>query len=362
MLKVSFWNRNREGFTLIELLVVVLIIGILMAMLLPAINSARGAARKAQCANNLKQIGLALANYEQAYGGFPQNKTNSSDRKEGRGLFVQLLPFMDSNNIYKMWDPTKAMADDANKAFRMSIPPAVQCPATPLGRGDRSFQYGERSAKYIGQAMDYALIHKAVDPEDGQSYDPPLGQGQTGGSGIVRIDSITDGLTNTIIYHEHAGIPDIYFNNQKVDSVGSADYPYFQNAWTGWNSKPAGGSGKYWTYLRNADGSWFQPNSTAGVGIVEALGAENVKARRLINVTNSSSAPYSFHPGGANAQFADGSVRFVNENIIPLVYGYLSAQNDGKPATQEDVEMRAWSDAWPVVNGRYPDGTPVSTN
>lgn len=361
MLKVSFWNRNREGFTLIELLVVVLIIGILMAMLLPAINSARGAARKAQCANNLKQIGLALANYEQAYGGFPQNKTNISSRKEGRGLFVELLPFMDANNIFKMWDPTKEMADDANKAFRMSIPPAVQCPGTPLSRGDRSMVYGHKSASYTGQAMDYALIHKAVDPEDGQSYDPPLGQGQTGGSGIVRIDSITDGLTNTIIFHEHAGMPDTYWDNVKTGSVGDGTQSeYSPNCWTGNNSRPAGGSGKYWTYLRNTDGSWFQPTWTEGVGIVEALGAGAVKARRLVNVTNTGSAPYSFHPGGANAQFADGSVRFVNENIIPLVYGYLSAQNDGKPATQEDVEMRAWSDAWPVVNGRYPDGTPAN--
>lgn len=326
-------------------------------MLLPAINSARGAARKAQCSNNLKQIGLALANYEQAYGGFPQNKTNSSDRKEGRGLFVELLPFMDAENVHKLWDPTQEMASDANKAFRMAIPPCIQCPSTPLGRGDRSFQYGERSAKYVGQAMDYALIHKAVDPEDGKSYSPPLGQGQQGGSGLVRIDTITDGLTNTIIYHEHAGIPNIYWDNEKTDAVGSDSTPYLQSAWTGWNSKPAGGSSKYWTYLKDSSGNWYQPSWSEGNGIVAYLGEGKTKARRLINVTNSSAAPYSFHPGGANAQFADGSVRFVNENIIPLIYGYLSAQDDGKPATQEDVNMRAWSDAWPVVDGRYPDGS-----
>lgn len=362
MTKSNF--ENRKGFTLIELLVVILIIGALMAMLLPAINMARNAARRAQCTNNLKQIGLALANYEQANTGYPNNHQNLSGGNQARGVLVELLPYLEADNIFKLWDSSSHMGADSNRQLRLQIPPCLLCPSTPLDRTARTMPYGDQTTKSTGSftstATDYSLIHKCLDAEDGNSYGVPLGGGT---DGLVKIDGFTDGLSNTIIYHEHAGQPNIYWDNTKTGTVAESTNGYSPFCWTGWNSSPAG-HGKaqpakaiYWTYLKKSGGGWELPSRSGNAGTPLCSAYSNTTGRRLINVTNSSAAPYSFHPGGANAQFADGSVRFVNELIIPCVYNYLSSQDDGQPATQEDFERRSWTDGWKNANGYYPDGS-----
>ena len=371
--------KAKRGFTLIELLVVILIIGMLVGLLMPAINSAREAGRKTQCTNNLHQIGLALANYEQAAGGFPCNHQNLSGGKQARGVLVELLPFMEAKNIQSLWHEDKYLGDDENLKFRLSVPPCVMCPSSPGGRG-RTIAYadqttGKTSGSFTTRPADYSLIHKRLDANDGKSYMTPLGIG-SGTDGLIRVATFTDGLANTIIYHEHAGLPNYYFGNKKVGACSST---YSENCatsafgWVGWDSAPAGHGGtNYWVAIRSK-GTQFtdtltgsttttdwsiMPKMTDGATLYSAYQTIG----RIINVTNTSSLPYAFHAKGANAQFADGSVRFMNENVVPMIYQYLSCGDDGAPVSADSsYDMGAWTSDWyDKDKGAYPDGSPMS--
>ena len=352
----------------------------LVALLLPAVNTARAAGRKAQCTNNMKQIGLALANYEQAAGGFPCNHQNLSGGKQARGVLVELLQFMEAQNIAALWDDQATMGDDKNERFRMMCPPCVQCPASPGGK-NRTIAYDDQTTRSTGGfttvPADYALIHKALDANDGKSYQVPLGIGTNNANGVIAVENYTDGLSNTIIYHEHAGLPNYYWNGVKT---GSCDSTWADNTgssafgWVGWNSAPAGhGNARnagynYWCAIprssaatftdangNNFDVKWqIMPSMNAGTTLYSAYSTSG----RIVNITNSGSLPYAFHPKGANAQFADGSVRFISENILPMVYQYMSTGEDGAPMVAgNDYEMAAWTSDWKDPDtGKYPDG------
>ncbi|MDO4575497.1 MAG: DUF1559 domain-containing protein [Planctomycetia bacterium] len=359
--------RPHLAFTLVELLVVMIIIGMLVAFLMPAVNMARAAARKAQCTNHMHQIGLALANYEQANGGFPPNHSNTSGGKAKRGVFVELLPFLEAGNIADLLDPYAGLDATVNQRFVQMIPPCVQCPASPGENRTMTYQDQYKVPVYNTRPADYSLIHKALDANDGKTYGVPLG-GKTGpsavatGRGVIPIDNLTDGLSSTIIYHEHAGLPNVYFLGKKVDTLATNAF-----SWIGWNSSPAGHMGtNYWCAYYN-DGATYtgdsntttvnwtiMPTMTLGSGFYTVYGHRG----KIINVTNSGSLPYSFHPRGANAQFADGSVRFVHEDVVPLIYQYLSCGDDGQPALAEDTQMQDWTASWlSSSTNLYPDGS-----
>ena len=123
---------RRSGFTLVELLVVMIIISILVGLMLPAVNAVRSSARKTQCANNMKQIGLAMLNFEQAMGGFPANHTGTTATTKPN--FVQLLPYLEADNIVKLYHPDAAIYDVSNERFRLTPPPCLTCPSAPGGK------------------------------------------------------------------------------------------------------------------------------------------------------------------------------------------------------------------------------------
>ncbi len=344
---------KNHGFTLVELLVVMIIIALLVGLMLPAVNSARAAARKIQCANNLKQIGLAQLNFEQAMGGFPCNKTKAGSA--GKSPYMQLLPYMEAENILALYNPAAGIEDASNERFRLNAPPCISCPSSPGGKvrtAMASTGHGV-STTYEAQVTDYGLIHKMIDSNNGKSYKTPLSAGQTGsadGANIVTIDSFRDGTSNTILYHEHAGLPNTYWLGENTGTVESTAF-----LWVGYNSSPAGHGASnftYWSYFadNSAEHGWSQRKGT--------LGTPAGESGRLLNVTNTGSAPYSFHAGGCNAQFADGSVRFVNELILPTVYQFLSAKDDGEPVVAENILNQVnWTREWKEADGRYPDGT-----
>jgi prepilin-type N-terminal cleavage/methylation domain-containing protein len=124
------WSHN--GFTLVELLVVIAIIGVLVALLLPAIQAAREAARRSQCSNNLKQIGLAVLNYESAVGRLPAGSTTNDQDRTGDYLStwtVDILPYLEQQALYDLWDKTKDFAHLSNRSLRETFLASYLCPS-----------------------------------------------------------------------------------------------------------------------------------------------------------------------------------------------------------------------------------------
>ena len=121
-------TQKHTGFTLVELLVVIAIIGILIAMLLPAVQSVREAARRTQCMNNLRQIGIATISFHDANDAFPPARTTTSNqvlpifsRTGPDSWFVRILPFIEQNNLFQKWDLTQEYADQDETAFSTPI-------------------------------------------------------------------------------------------------------------------------------------------------------------------------------------------------------------------------------------------------
>ncbi len=120
-------TRRKHGFTLVELLVVIAIIGILIGMLLPAVQSVREAARRTQCLNNLRQVGLASINFHDSHGAFPPARISAPrdvlfNRYDGaESWFVRILPFVEQNNLYRQWDLTIDYEKQAEEALSTPV-------------------------------------------------------------------------------------------------------------------------------------------------------------------------------------------------------------------------------------------------
>jgi prepilin-type N-terminal cleavage/methylation domain-containing protein len=224
---------RRRGFTLIELLVVIAIIAVLIALLLPAVQQAREAARRSQCKNNLKQIGLALHNYHDVARIFPP-ALNHSGRYNAAAFFtgsnrvlntpgwVMLLPYLDQAPAYNLYDHNlcsnvsspyslPVAGDDLVNERVTSLPmPTLMCPSHPaageqstVSAGVASAFYSRRNARrtsYLfstGGFTDYEAPHTA--------YNNDVRQGAFGNSGAARIDHLSDGTTNTFLVGEAWG-------------------------------------------------------------------------------------------------------------------------------------------------------------
>jgi prepilin-type N-terminal cleavage/methylation domain-containing protein len=317
-------SRRKRGFTLVELLVVIAIIGILVALLLPAIQSAREAARRTQCVNNLKQIGVAVLNHESTKRYFPfgrwnivpgdTSKHNVPDRpiqkSNDQSWQVLALPYAEEQNIASQYDLKKAWFDPANRTA-ISAPLAIFiCPSVPAtGRFDPSFtasptpypgDYGCTNG--VGATIwDQHLgeIGKYPGEQSGQGEDDSRVIGvmtKRFDRSVCRAKDITDGLSKTILVTESAGKPDLYTDGHPGDTTGSA-------------ALIAVGTG------------WADPDS-----------GFTVAKEPVINHLNDNEI-YGFHPGGVEACFADGSVRFLADSLETVVGIALVTRNGGEVIT-----------------------------
>lgn len=314
------------GFTLVELLVVIAIIGVLVGLLLPAVQAAREAARRMQCSNNLKQIGLAMHNYHDSQRAFPfgwmLDPTNFNVSSWG----IQILPFLEQAALADQWTSTSPAF---NEADQLGHPAAVvaknlQVIATPLQVFRCPSAPGENVHDYTlpgsqaGTPFDLTWTaarsdYTAVSGIRGVYADIAYA-GNAGGSrgGLMAGDTknsfrdITDGTSNTIMVGERVGGNRVYRRTQ----VNAADTALF-----------GGSQGGGWGDFLNGE-HWPKGSLRDGSGDGGPC---------IINCTNSRSVGFmSFHPGGAHFALCDGSVRFVPENIEAQTFAALVTIGKGE--------------------------------
>ena len=315
----KLFGRSR-GFTLVELLVVIAIIGILVGLLLPAVQAAREAARRMQCSNNVKQIGLALLNYESAFRVWPSQSTGPEPGRNfnaRRGSwFTASLPYFEQSGLYQQFNPQLHWHDAGNLASVKTSVPSLSCPSAIPRDGfewtvlvdyanatTTNATFGPRSF-YPGATTDYANVGgistqlNAVLPV-GQRLSDPLNCGILKGT-AVKLSEVSDGLSNTFLVVECAGRPNLYQNGRLVPDGATP------KTWSGSSTVtrpfPTGG---VWSSHNKGfllDGSQSDGNTLIRPGTCS------------MNCSNDNEV-YAFHTGGATILMADGSVRFVAKSI-----------------------------------------------
>lgn len=295
-------TASRGGFTLIELLVVIAIIGILVGLLLPAVQSAREAARRMSCQNNLKQMGLALHNYHDTYNSLPPGWADwygvYASPLRSTQANVAMLPFLEQGNVEERYDYRVAWDHPNNAPLATMMPAVYACPSTP-GAGEPTGPDGF-------QTSDYAYTRSASDWFAHQGSEHAMFEINK----YRNFRDVTDGLSNTILQYESAGRTRSYVYGKETAPP----------AW--WD-----GSHRSWTACFNA--SWFYPaeftlDPNGGEpGVMWFVGS------RIINTHNWTS-PYAFHPGGIQISMGDGSVRFLMENVDVEVINAITSINGGE--------------------------------
>ncbi len=305
-------RMRRRGFTLIELLVVIAVIAVLISLLLPAIQKVREAANRMSCANNMKQLGLALHTYENTHGSFPAGCTLRWDQW-GWSPQGQLLPFLEQDNLSKRVDFSKGPYDPVNFPVLPQRPKVFLCPSDPVQGADTVYGY----TNYHGNAGSWLFAKGAWDGIFGTAIPfgvvprlPP-----------VRVGDITDGTSQTAAFAEVCNGPgestkppdkriDCFeFGAQPSRDLATARYAFLARDWK--TARYAGGWDSPWRYRGypwhegNIWRNWYNhllpPNS--------ACWRPNNEWWYVVTPAS------SFHPGGVNVMMCDGSVRFTSENV-----------------------------------------------
>jgi len=307
-------KTSRRGFTLVELLVVIAIIGVLVALLLPAVQSAREAARRIKCQNNLKQIGLASHSHHDVVGELPRAYSPTT----GLSWHVYILPYIEQGALFNQFDTTTVnpahTAPGRNDPYGLIIIQTYQCTSCPVKRqafGGVNNTNGATDLIPPNTGQPAAAPHYyGINGPRGSNY--PVGTALHEGvpaatsgifqrDGTIRMARITDGTSNTMMIAEMS-----------------------------WVSAPYGT--RFRTWVRGGD---------EYSGIVIGKPAYVVSGRNVTNPINSIFSanlivPYndmpfgSMHSGGMNVCMGDGSVRFVNQNLSMVTYRALASRDEGE--------------------------------
>jgi prepilin-type N-terminal cleavage/methylation domain-containing protein len=296
----------RKAFTLVELLVVIAIIAILVGLLLPAVQAAREAARRMSCWNNLRQVGLAAHNYHGSFKRFPRQAVPNL----GHTWATAMLPYYEQAAAQQLYDFNYAWNHPRNRDAIDSRIATLLCPSSP--KGDR---LDEVSSGVFTATTDYTP-HGNISAEiiNAGYVKPRDDRSGLINRGVTRFRDVLDGVSNTLLLVECAGRPEYWvlgrFGPQTNDNGCS-------------NLNVTGGRAK--------GGGWADPQNFIPLHGFQDDGLR-CAGPRPINITNNNEA-YSFHSGGININLADGSTRFITEQIDLELYASLITKSGGEVIT-----------------------------
>ena len=297
----SFIRPFRRGFTLIELLVVIAIIAILIALLLPAVQQAREAARRTQCKNNMKQIGIAIAGYHETHSVYPPSEIHTrafiagqnNDWGTNNGRWATLLfPYLEAKADYEKFDFNLRWNVNNHRVIWDTKFPFYQCPSNPVDNK-------KRGNGFQSQIIHYFAVFGAIDPPGGRARQRWAAGNQTNTHlrGTMHFNSnesiarVLDGTSNTVQILEVRG-----FRPASPSAI----------------TRVQDGRGMVWEIGTSTQ---YQPiNSIHGFGCAPNCRWENAS---------------SFHQGGIHGLLADGSVRFFSENMDSVTFRNLGSMMDG---------------------------------
>jgi prepilin-type N-terminal cleavage/methylation domain-containing protein/prepilin-type processing-associated H-X9-DG protein len=361
--------RRRSAFTLIELLVVIAIIAILIGLLLPAVQKVREAAARTTCQNNLKQMGLACHNYESAYGKLPAAGEGSNAAVNGtefanwpagsptplpgngvaapsgyyyHSLFTYLLPFIEQDNIYRQIDQNQyynavSPTMTTHVAAFQNVIKTYICPAYPFESKDSlGYGYVHYGATVYTDIVVYAGQGGTTQPVGTRDKVHARQRGALDNKQVTLI-GISDGTSNTMLIAEDAARREGYVTNPSYTdpavALGMAIDPTVGGA--------SFATRRFWRWAEQDNGYGVSGDptlntTTTGFKIINnnnvSPGSDGPStcSWKLTNNCGPNDEIFSFHTGGANVVFADGSVRFLRDSLDPVVIAGLVSRSGGE--------------------------------